>query len=319
MVEIEMVIDSIRVSLMNYQRVVMLKEKEGERYLPIWIGPAEADAIAVKLENISVPRPLTHDLLCNMAKIAKVEIKSAVMTKLENDTHYAKLVVTSGNKPHDVDCRPSDAIAMAVRVGAPIFADEKVLKKAGVKLDPETGKPIETTGATYKEEQTLLPSKTEKSKFEIFSNVTQEIMILAEEEAKRLKHNFVGTGHLLLGLIKSNPDTLNNLGIDTEEIILKIENFINQTLDVEDANSGLTSSVKNVIKFSIEEAQKLAAKNVEAEHILLGFIREQDGIYSQILKGYNINSERVYIELIRSYNQPRYGQQEPPEWKLKQS
>ena len=142
MANIEMVIDSIRVSLMNNQRVVVLKEKTADRYLPIWIGPAEADAITVKIQNISVPRPLTHDFICSIADIAGLTIESAIMNKLENDTHYAKLVVKSRGKSYEIDCRPSDAIAVAVRAGAPVFADEKVLNEAGVLLDPETGEPI---------------------------------------------------------------------------------------------------------------------------------------------------------------------------------
>ena len=101
----DMVIDSIRVSLLNYQRVVILKEKDSDRYLPIWIGPSEADAIAVKLQNVDVPRPLTHDLL------------GQVISDL-------------------------DALALAVRVEVPIFAEDEVMEKAGVHLDKETGKAI---------------------------------------------------------------------------------------------------------------------------------------------------------------------------------
>ena len=83
---IEMTIDSIRVSLMNYQRVVILKEKDSERYLPIWIGPAEADAIAVKLQGVAVPRPLTHDLLNTVIDTLGSKIESIVVTDLLNDT-----------------------------------------------------------------------------------------------------------------------------------------------------------------------------------------------------------------------------------------
>jgi bifunctional DNase/RNase len=141
MAEIEMTVDSIRVSQLNYQRVVILKEKKTDRYLPIWIGPAEADSIAVKLQSVNVPRPLTHDLICNIANVAGLKIKSVIMNKLENDTHYAKLILTSRNKSYEIDCRPSDAINIAIRAGAPIFADEKVLEKAGIHLDPKQANP----------------------------------------------------------------------------------------------------------------------------------------------------------------------------------
>jgi bifunctional DNase/RNase len=142
----EMVIDSIRVSLMNYQRVVILKEKDSDRYLPIWIGPAEADAIAVKLQDVSVPRPLTHDLLHSVLESLGAAVTHIVVTDLNNDTFYAKIIIKNNGSDIEVDSRPSDAIALAVRTKVPIFADEGVLEKAGVLLDKETGRPIDEEG-----------------------------------------------------------------------------------------------------------------------------------------------------------------------------
>ena len=139
---IEMTIDSIRVSLMNYQRVVILKEKIAERYLPIWIGPAEADAIAVKLQGVTVPRPLTHDLLGSVIDVLGASIDSIVVNDLKNDTFYAKIILNVDGGQMEVDSRPSDALALAVRVGAPVYVEEAVLDKAGILLDKETGKPM---------------------------------------------------------------------------------------------------------------------------------------------------------------------------------
>jgi len=139
---IEMTIDSIRVSLMNYQRVVILKEKEAERYLPIWIGPAEADAIAVKLQGVTVPRPLTHDLLQSVIDSLGATVSSIIVSDLRNDTFYAKIILNVDSEVMEVDSRPSDALALAVRVEVPIYAEEAVLDKAGIVLDKETGKPV---------------------------------------------------------------------------------------------------------------------------------------------------------------------------------
>ena len=138
---IEMAIESIRVSMLNYQRVVILKEKEAERYLPIWIGPAEADAIAVKLQEHQVPRPLTHDLLGNIIGALGAAVSSIIVCDLRNDTFFAKIVLAVDGNQIEIDSRPSDAIALAVRVKVPIFAEEIVLEKAGIIIDPETGKP----------------------------------------------------------------------------------------------------------------------------------------------------------------------------------
>ena len=148
---LEMTIESIRVSLMNYQRVVILKEKDSDRYLPIWIGPAEADAIAVKLQDVSVPRPLTHDLLQSVITDLGGAVSSIVVSDLNNDTFYAKIILEVDGKTLEVDSRPSDAIALAVRVKAPIFVEEMVLDKAGVVLDKETGKPIIASEAAGEE------------------------------------------------------------------------------------------------------------------------------------------------------------------------
>ena len=134
---VEMTIESIRVSLMNYQRVVILKEKAADRYLPIWIGPAEADAIAVRLQEVSVARPLTHDLLRSAIDILGGRVNCIVVNDLSNDTFYARIVLDVDGKSLEIDSRPSDAIALAVRVQVPIYAEESVLEKAGVMLDKE--------------------------------------------------------------------------------------------------------------------------------------------------------------------------------------
>ena len=213
----EMQIDSIRVSLMNYQHVVILKERQTDRYLPIWIGPAEADAISMKLQNVDVSRPMTHDLLKNtfsaLKSISGTNISRVVVNDLRSDTFYAQIVFEFNDGPpvveledqagsnhfpdfesaskltlvwqghefkstivsrwqdgrkhfmeidsgegwifevfHDehnkrwlltkmkLDSRPSDAIALAVRVTAPIYAEESVLDKAGIILDGDSSK-----------------------------------------------------------------------------------------------------------------------------------------------------------------------------------
>ncbi len=164
---IEMAIDSIRVSLMNYQRVVILKEKAAERYLPIWIGPSEADAIAVKLQGASVPRPLTHDLLHSVIDALGATLDSIIVSDLKNDTFYAKLILNVDGAQLEIDCRPSDALALAVRVEAPVYTEEIVLEKAGILLDKETGKPLSSEGDTA-EAEGKQPSEEELRKMSAF-------------------------------------------------------------------------------------------------------------------------------------------------------
>ena len=139
---LEMMIDSIRVSLMNYQRVVILRVKDSDQYLPIWIGPSEADSIALKLQDVEVPRPLTHDLLGSIITSLGATVMHIVVSDLNSDTFYAKIVLTHNGTTMEVDSRPSDAIALAVRTSSPIYAEDVVVHKAGVQLDVETGEPI---------------------------------------------------------------------------------------------------------------------------------------------------------------------------------
>lgn len=134
---IEVVVESIRVNMANYKRVVMLKEKEDGRYLPIWIGHFEADAIAIPLQNVQVSRPLTHDLLQSVVSALGGTVLSVVINDLADETFYAKLVVDANGQHLEIDSRPSDAIAVAVRVGVPIYVAESVMDQAGVKLDEE--------------------------------------------------------------------------------------------------------------------------------------------------------------------------------------
>ena len=147
----EMSIDSIRVHLTNYQRVVILKVKDSDRYLPIWIGAAEADAIAVKLQDVNVPRPLTHDLLSAIITSMGATVNQVIVSDLNNDTFYAKIIIQHNGTTKEIDARPSDAIALAVRTDAPIFAEDTVLERASVEMDKETGKPMIPADADSKE------------------------------------------------------------------------------------------------------------------------------------------------------------------------
>ena len=129
---IEVTVDSIRVSLMSHLRIVVLKDVNDERYLPIFIGPYEAEAIALRLRNVETPRPLTHDLICNTIEDLGAEVTHIVVTELRDDTFYAQIGVRVNRGTTAIDSRPSDAIAVAVRVGVPIFVAEEVMTAAGI-------------------------------------------------------------------------------------------------------------------------------------------------------------------------------------------
>ena len=133
MVEVE--IDSIRVSLMSQQRIVILKELDSERFLPIWIGPYEAEAITLSLNEVEVVRPLTHDLLRNIINDLGAQVLRVNITELRDDVFYARIILQVNEQEMEIDSRPSDAIALAVRVHVPVFVDDEVMEAAST--EPE--------------------------------------------------------------------------------------------------------------------------------------------------------------------------------------
>jgi uncharacterized protein len=131
---IETVVESIRVSLVTQHRVVILKEVHGERHLPIWIGAYEAEAIAMELQGVTAARPLPYDLMKTMIGDMGGTVDRIVVTDLSQDVFYARIVIQQNGRSVEIDSRPSDAIALAVRARVPILVDEAVMERAGVTL-----------------------------------------------------------------------------------------------------------------------------------------------------------------------------------------
>ncbi|MEE2885536.1 MAG: bifunctional nuclease family protein [Chloroflexota bacterium] len=139
---VELVIDSIRVNVLSFQRVVILRVKESDRYLPIWIGASEADSIALKLQDVDVPRPMTHDLMIEAICAIGAEISHVVISDLNDDTFYAKILIRHQNVSREIDARPSDALALAVRMEIPIYAEKSVIEQAAVEMELDSDTPL---------------------------------------------------------------------------------------------------------------------------------------------------------------------------------
>jgi len=162
---IEVFVESIRVNMTNYKRVVMLKEKTATRYLPIWIGHFEADAIAIPMQNVPVSRPLTHDLLGSVIKSLGARLTEVVINQLADETFYAKLILDADGRHIEVDSRPSDAIALAIRGKVPIYVDESVLDQAGMVFESDEG------GAPERVEQ----SAVDEEKLSVFKDFIETL------------------------------------------------------------------------------------------------------------------------------------------------
>lgn len=143
---VEMVVESVRVHMLSSQHVVILKESDRERYLPIWIGPWEANAIAMRLQGLTPERPLTHDLFATTLEELGVQIRQVIIADLADETFHARLLLESGGRMIEIDSRPSDALALAVRAGVRIFASEAVLTRAAVEPEARSVESLELTG-----------------------------------------------------------------------------------------------------------------------------------------------------------------------------
>ncbi len=130
-------VDSIRVSLLTQHRVVVLREADSRRYLPIWIGPFEADAIAMAIQGHEPQRPLTHDLLKATILDLAGSVNHILISDIQDNTFFARIVVDQNGRTVEIDSRPSDAIALAVRVDVPIYVENHVLEQAGVFFDED--------------------------------------------------------------------------------------------------------------------------------------------------------------------------------------
>jgi hypothetical protein len=134
---VEMGIETVGVSKIDSQPIVILKEKAGERYLIIWIGLCEANDISVSIKGVHSPRPLSPDLTCSIVDRLGARVDSIIINDIQENIYYATIVLTANDwMKREIDSRPSDAMAIAVRVGAPIYAEEIVLEKAGIKPEP---------------------------------------------------------------------------------------------------------------------------------------------------------------------------------------
>jgi len=140
---IEMNLVGVRVELPTNQPIVLLQERGGERYLPIWIGAMEATAIAFALQGIVTARPMTHDLLKNVLEDLSVLVQRIVITELKDGTFYAVIQMQQDGRAYEISSRPSDAIALAVRVNVPIFANEEVLTEASIVIRDDEEQEVE--------------------------------------------------------------------------------------------------------------------------------------------------------------------------------
>jgi bifunctional DNase/RNase len=173
---VEVVIDSVRVSLTNQQRIVVLREINTERYLPIWIGPYEAEAITIALQEIEVARPQTHDLLKNVLSSLNARLLRVEVVALRDDVFYGNLVVEHNGEILNIDSRPSDALALAVRAHVPILVSRDVMEAASITPEKDLQTPEPEPGPESHPEPEALDEESEE-RLSVFEDFLQKLNI----------------------------------------------------------------------------------------------------------------------------------------------
>lgn len=170
---ITVVIDSVRVSLTNQQRIVILKEVGEERYLPIWIGPYEAEAITIALQEVEIARPQTHDLIKSILQTLNARLVRIEINALRDDVYYADLILEVNGQEVHIDCRPSDAVAIAVRYHISILVSKEVMDAAAI--TPEKEEPATTQIAKKSLDSSGKSSETTNDRLSIFEDFIEQL------------------------------------------------------------------------------------------------------------------------------------------------
>jgi hypothetical protein len=292
---LEMTVDQVKTSPQNYQRVVVLKAKGVNKLLPIWIGPAEAESIAAKLRDTEHPRPMTHDLMDSMISDLGATVTQVVVSELKNDTFFAKVVMQRNGTTIERDSRPSDAIALAVRTGAPIYTDEAVLDEAGIEFDPETSKPVTTNiGMSSTVSLTKLGNR--------FSERAKSVLIQAEGEAKQFGHTEIEPSDILFALLAetegAGAKALVKLGVNLDETRQKLESQVERGESKSDEALEFSERSQRVLRLSRAEGYMLFHHYEGTEHILLGLIVADDESTSSVFKENDVEIETARAAVI---------------------
>ena len=293
----EMTVDHLRMNKLSNQQMVILKGKDVRKSLSIWIGEAEGNAIALKLQGQDVPRPMTHDLMDSMIRDLGATVSRVVVSEMSGETFLANVELQTNDTTLELDSRPSDAIALAVRCGAPVFVAEDVLEQVGTDIDSEA---TEST-PTIAQWPTGFPDVTDDR---LFSERSQSLLKQAGLEASQLGHAEIEPEDMLLALVKDTDGigarVLTNLGADLGEIKSKLKAQTKREESSSDSPPELGERSKRVLRLAMMSGPLLFNPRVGTGHLLMGFVLADDGLASAVLKESGIEIEAVREGVIES-------------------
>ncbi len=283
----EVTVDHVKISPVSEQRVVILKATEVNKYLPIWIGRNEGDAIALKLQGQELPRPMTHDLMDSMIRNLGATVTQVVVTDLTGDMFLAKVVMESNGTTIESDSRPSDAIALAVRCGAPVFVEDAVLDRGGVEYDPDTGEPSSAIGRP--------PGFSRIHVDRELSDQALGVLRQAGAVAGRRGHPEIEPEDMLLALVDEvegvGAKVLVEMGADLGAIRSSLEEEAGGEDSQSDSIPELSERSQRVVRLAKMETLMVFTPNIGTEHLLLGLVISDDGLASAVLKEHGVEIE----------------------------
>jgi len=286
------------------QRMVLLRERAGERVLPIWIGAQEGDLLAARLGEWPQHRPMGPDLTARLLETGGARVERVVIESLRENTFYASVIVSAAGESHEVDARPSDALNLAVRVGAPVFVTADVLDQSSVHagvVDTET--PEDWRSLSREVIRSLYPREA-IAEWERYTRQAWRAMRFAQEEARASKHDHIAPGHVLVGLLREQEGLaariLDSLGITTERARGRLRHGAGAD---EEAATGVlprTSAAQRIIELTLDAESSKLPQRVGTEHILLGLV----GADEAALLDFGVAADRVREAVRRAMDPP---------------
>ena len=293
----EMTVDHLKVNKLSNQRMVILKGKEVSKSLSILIGEAEGNAIALKLQGQDLPRPMTHDLMDSMIRDLGATVTRVVVSEMSGETFLANVELQTNDTTLELDSRPSDAIALAVRCGAPVFVAKDVLEQVGTDIDSETAEPTPPRAQWPPD----FPDVTDDR---LFTERARSVFKRAGLEASQLGHDEIQPEDILLALVAETDGigakVLTSLGADLRAIRSRLQDQAERGESSSDSQPELGERSKRVIRLALMGGSMLFNSRVSTGHLLMGFVLADDGLASAVLKESGIEIEAVREGVIES-------------------
>lgn len=289
-------------------RIVLLREHDGERILPIWIGAHEGDALVYGRSGGTLPRPLGPDLTASLLRAGGVRVERVVIESLRENTYFATVIIASGGEAQEVDARPSDALNLAARLGVPVYAAPEVMDHAGIVSDEELSSRLRAgergEAGTLVEWRSVTPDLlrslwvgAEKPEPQLTER-GQRVLSWAREEARALSHEHIEPEHILLGLLRDSASlagrVLESLGITMALARPRVQSIEASGRELTDDEIALSPQARKVVWLAVSLAVSLGPGDAGAEHILLALAREN------ALLEHGVDAERVREEVDRA-------------------